>query len=80
MHVIALKLDAGRSTNGNPRRGWIVVDALTGDVVDFVDEGYEGSAPLFKKYPTAIEARGSVETTPGEYRALLRGPKKTSRR
>lgn len=41
--------NAGNDVNGNPRRGWVVRD---GDqVVNFVDEGYEGVEPLRRAYP-----------------------------
>jgi hypothetical protein len=68
---VAVKVNAGHATNGNPRRGWVVLDQRTGDMIDFVDEGYRGVSALRRAYPDAVL---SVElaVTPGEYRTLLR--------
>jgi hypothetical protein len=66
---LAIKVNAGHDTNGNPRRGWAAINCRSGDMVDFVDEGYTGRASLTRKYPRAVE--GPVfQVTPGEYRDL----------
>lgn len=66
---VAIKVNAGNDTNGNPRRGWVVLDGRSGDMLDFVDESYLGRSALTRIYPKAVE---SVElaVTPGEYRTL----------
>lgn len=68
---VAVKINAGHDTNGNPRRGWVILDGRAGKMMDFVNEGYKGSSALTKAYPLAIE---SVElaVTPGEYRDLMK--------
>lgn len=43
--MLAIALDAGHDRNGNPRRGWLVVDAA-GDALIFIAEGYGGYEEL----------------------------------
>jgi len=45
---IAIPVNAGNDTSGNPRRGWKIVDAETGSFSTFVDEGYEGWQAVYK--------------------------------
>lgn len=66
---VTVKIKAGHDTNGNPRRGWVVVNSRTGDTVDFVDEGYEGHAALQRKYRDFVEGP-VLEVVPSEYRRL----------
>lgn len=53
-----IKVNGGNDRNGNPRRGWIVVEihGENCDVHDFVTEGYRGPAALedagYHKLPT----------------------------
>lgn len=68
---IAIKVDAGHTTNGNPRRGWAVINTRQGELVDFVDEGYQGISALMRAYPDAVEAL-QLEVAPKEYRDLLK--------
>jgi hypothetical protein len=42
--LIALYLAAPNDTNGNPRRGWILLQA--GRILGWVDEGYQGEEAL----------------------------------
>lgn len=51
--ITIIYLKSTNDTNGNPRRGWLVV---TEDFTRFVDEGYAG--------PHAIEEAGFDLTTP----------------
>lgn len=37
-----LHLDAGHDTNGNPRRGYLVIGKREGWPIAYVDEGYRG--------------------------------------
>jgi len=60
-------LNAGNTTNGNPRRVFVLY-AANGDIVQAIDEGYRG---------TPAECRGLVQLPgfdikPAEYRTLLR--------
>lgn len=71
---LAVYVNAGNDTNGNPRRGWILYGATTGQF-DFVDEGYAGRGALRAAYP--ILARnpffgdsGMLDIMPREYRRL----------
>ncbi len=68
---IGIKLNAGHDRNGNPRRGWAIIDMSTGDAVDFVDEGYRGRGALESAYPGAIVGP-EFPTTPATYRDLKR--------
>ena len=69
--AITVKINAGHDVNGNPRRGWMVLQCRTGDMIDFVDEGYEGRSAL-KKHEHA--ARGpEIDVTPKMYRELKKG-------
>lgn len=65
---IGVYVNAGNDNNGNPRRGWLVVDAK-GDTVDFVDHEYAGRGALEKKYP-GIGRSIELTITPACYRAL----------
>lgn len=66
---LAVKVNAGHDTNGNPRRGWVTINCRKGDMVDFVDEGYQGNSGLKRQYPHAVEGP-ELKVTPGEYREL----------
>jgi hypothetical protein len=71
VNALAVKLNAGHDANGNPRRGWAVIDLKTGDMVDFVDEGYRGRAALERVYPRVLLGP-EFPTTPATYRELKR--------
>jgi len=43
--MLAIYVDAGHSSSGNPKRGWIITDE-EGNFTDFVDEGYAGRSAL----------------------------------
>jgi hypothetical protein len=72
---VAIYLATTNDRNGNPRRGWLIVETTTGASVEFVDEGYLGHAALVKRYGPNTGARlaqtavGRINVTPGEYRA-----------
>lgn len=68
---MAIYVEAGHDVNGNPRRGWAILHRMTGDLIDFVDEGYKGSASLRRNYPEAVESP-RFTVTPGQYRDLRR--------
>ncbi len=68
--MIAIYVNAGNDSNGNPRRGWIIADP-SGNFVDFVDHGYEGTGALKPKYP-GIPRTPEIEVKPSVYRDLVR--------
>ena len=68
MHL-AVKVNAGHDTNGNPRRGWVTINTRKGDMVDFLDEGYHGRSALTSECPRCVEGP-EFAVTPGEYRQL----------
>ena len=69
--MLAVYVNAGNDTNGNPRRGWAVHDVITATIVEFIDEGYNGRAELRKKYGEIAET-GRFDITPRQYRELLK--------
>ena len=69
--TLAIYMNAGHTTNGNPRRGWLIVEPRSGEWIDFVDEGYAGNASLTNNYPHAT-ATQRMDITPGQYREFLR--------
>lgn len=73
---IAIRLNAGNDTNGNPRRVFVVLDPKRG-IIDAVDEGYEGEEPLKRAH--RIRSLADFMTTPREYRGLLRDAAETKR-
>ena len=69
-----LHLNAGHDVNGNPRRCFVCI-GRDGQVFDAVDEGYNGIAALWCNHPELQKNPVFpivLDTTPGEYRALLR--------
>ena len=69
---IAIRVNAGNDRNGNPRRGWLVVD-YDGFTRDFIDEGYSGDSELKEKYGISSGGLGCTEALRialGEYRDL----------
>lgn len=71
--ITAVYVRTKNDSNGNPRRGWMVVDQ-DGRTVGFVDEGYEGTPALRRRFPDAVEVWHALEVTPAAYRVLLRNP------
>lgn len=74
MNTYLLHLDAGRDTNGNPRRCYVQYDA-DGAILGCWDEGYKGrsAAPTGKN---VIEL-GTVPTTASFRRKLLKEGEQT---
>jgi hypothetical protein len=70
---IGIYVQTKNDVNGNPRRGWMVVNGL-GRTLGFVDEGYEGLPALRKAFPNAVETMHALEVTPAAYRVLRRNP------
>ena len=69
--MLAIYIDAGHSTNGNPRRGWIITDD-SGSFIDFVDEGYEGKAALSRAGYAEYPPTPRIEVAAKVYRELKR--------
>ena len=67
---IALHLDAGHDVKGNPRRVYVVLNEKA-DIVDVIDEGYEGVSALHKSHGK-IPVTGRLSTSASERRELLR--------
>lgn len=70
----AVYVNAGNDTNGNPRRGWVIMDGPNRRA--FVDEGYEGKAALRKACPTSRgDDYNALAITLGQYRTLKKLPR-----
>lgn len=68
--MISLHICAPNDNNGNPRRCFVVIDDA-GNVVEAIDEGYDGQSAVTDKYPDA-KLGPKIEVTPSEYRSWLR--------
>ncbi len=69
-----LHLNAGHNVNGNPRRIYVCI-GRDGQAFDAIDEGYAGISALESKYPSLRKKPiypVVLDTTPAQYRALLR--------
>ena len=66
--MIAIYINAGNSTNGNPRRGWIITNN-DGEFIDFVDEDYAGTGALrTSAYPNAVSTP-VIKVEPSVYKS-----------
>jgi hypothetical protein len=65
--MLAIYIDAGNNSNGNPRRGWIIADDA-GNFVDFVNEGYEGHSALANSGYGNVTPTSKLEVKPSVYR------------
>jgi hypothetical protein len=72
MAAVKFKVNAGNDTNGNPRRGWVILSSETGELRDFVDEGYEGTGALDRKGYGAAPGDLEIEVKPSVYREFRR--------
>lgn len=70
MKNYVLHLAAQNSANGNPRRVYVIYDE-DGNIIETIDEGYQGSGAWYRKYPNAISL-GRYTTTKTEVRELLK--------
>lgn len=70
--LTAIYVRTKNDTNGNPRRG--MVTDQDGRTVGFVDEGYEGTPALRRRFPDAVEVWHALEVTPAAYNVLPRNP------
>lgn len=73
--LLAIKLNAGNDTNGNPRRVFVVFGS-DGDIIKAIDEGYRGRGPLeeflVSQGKKSILYGGEFATTASERRELLK--------
>ena len=68
---IAIHINAGRNRNGNPKRGWIIVNE-EGEFIDFVDEGYQGTGALQTSAFGAAKPTPTIDVVPSVYRDAMR--------
>lgn len=74
-HPAVIRLNAGNDTNGNPRRVYV---ALSSDpeggtyILGAWDEEYRGYHCVPKKLHKSAQFAPTFDTTPAEYRLLLR--------
>lgn len=68
---LAVYVAATNNKMGNPRRGWVIVGAYTGDTLNFIDEGNHGWQALRNEYPGIVET-GRLEITVRQYNALVK--------
>lgn len=65
-----LYLKSTNDINGNPRRGWLVVQP---DVIKFVDEGYAGPHALREAgFDLTIPWAAEIKISASEYRRMKR--------
>lgn len=64
--MLAVYIATKNDRNGNPRRGWIVMDQ-SGEAVRFVEEGYRGNGALADAGLPDIPATSRLDVTPGEF-------------
>ena len=76
--VIAIRIHCTNDRNGNPRRGWLIIDPSNGCALDFCDEGYNGRSAFSVPYPDALETI-TIHVAPTEYRAFRRMSLKQAR-
>jgi hypothetical protein len=70
----AIKINAKNDANGNPRRGWVILNTAEGftNILDFVDEGYEGPQAVVRAgYPRSLADSPEFDVVPSEYRQML---------
>lgn len=69
--LVAIKLCTTNDTNGNPRRGWMVVES-SGDqwthTVGWVEEGYEGRAALTRSRFGGAAEGPALTVAPAEFK------------
>ena len=66
-----IRLDAGHDRNGTPRRVFVVIDGW-GNIAGAFSEGYSGSRAMPEEIRDTWDGL-TFQTTPGEYRSLMRG-------
>jgi hypothetical protein len=68
--AMLIKVNAQNDVNGNPRRGWIHLNA-EGRFLGFYPEGYDDGGEIMRELrKTESEAYPSLNITPKEYKRL----------
>ena len=68
--LIGIKFNAGNDRNGNPRRGWLVVEIIDGaDMrpVGFVVDDYSGIRALVEEFGIDVPSIGVFDLAPKQY-------------
>lgn len=68
--------DAGTTTNGNPRRCYVVLDNTDGTTVAVYDEGYRGFKAVPAEYRDNANGATTFSVTTTEYRELIKTGKR----
>ena len=65
------KVNSQNTTDGNPRRGWILTSAA-GAFIKFYDEGYNNGGEELQELRNAGESESypSINVTPKEYKRI----------
>ena len=65
------KINSQNTTDGNPRRGWILTSA-TGSFIKFYEEGYNDGGEELRELRNAGESESypSINVTPKEYKRI----------
>jgi len=65
------KINSQNTTEGNPRRGWILTSA-TGGFIKFYEEGYNDGGEELRELRNAGENESypSINVTPKEYKRI----------
>ncbi len=69
-----MKINAGSDMNGNPRRGWVILRTQDGytAVVDFCDEGYQGSGAVTERgWLRSLAEAPEFRVPVAEYRGMV---------
>ena len=69
--ALAIYINAGNSTSGNPKRGWLIADD-NGVFINFVDQGYEGVSALASAGYANIPRTSRIDVAPSTYRDAYR--------
>ena len=69
--MVCIRLCAKNDVNGNPRRVFVLLDS-DGCIVRAIDEGYAGVGALDGIFDYRQLGIPDFDTTPAEYRRLLR--------
>lgn len=79
---LIIRLNAGNDRNGNPRRCYVCLakeaDGFGTMIVDAWNEGYAGYGAVPPIYRDMAHKAPTFETTPSEYRSILKNNAKVS--
>ena len=79
---LIIRLNAGNDRNGNPRRCYVLLakesDGTGTKIVEAWDEGYSGYNSVPQMYRDMAPTAPTFDTTPSEYRSILKHNAKVS--